>query len=89
MIADIPLIFSLPLIISCFLCLYRVFRGPTSADRIVAVDILGILVVGFCALFTIYTPRKFFMDIGIAWAVLGFIGALAFAKYLEGKGFDE
>jgi multicomponent Na+:H+ antiporter subunit F len=53
------------------------------------VDILGILVVGFCALFTIYTPRKFFMDIGIAWAVLGFIGALALAKYLEGKGFDE
>lgn len=89
MMTDIPLIFSLPLIISCFLCLYRVFRGPTPADRIVAVDILGILVVGFCALFTIYTPRKFFMDIGIAWAVLGFIGVLAFAKYLEGKGFDE
>lgn len=89
MMTDIPLIFSLPLIISCFLCLYRVFRGPTPADRIVAVDILGILVVGFCALFTIYTPRKFFMDIGIVWAVLGFIGALALAKYLEGKGFDE
>jgi len=89
MMTNIPLIFSLPLIICCFLCLYRVFRGPTPADRIVAVDILGILVVGFCALFTIYTPRKFFMDIGIAWAVLGFIGALALAKYLEGKGFDE
>jgi len=53
------------------------------------VDILGILIVGFCALFTIYTPRKFFMDIGIAWAVLGFIGALTLAKFLEGKGFDE
>jgi len=89
MITNIPLIFSLPLIISCFLCLYRIFRGPTPADRIVAVDILGILVVGFCALFTIYTPRKFFMDIGIVWAVLGFIGALTLAKYLEGKGFDE
>jgi len=29
------------------------------------------------------------MDIGIAWAVLGFIGALTLAKFLEGKGFDE
>lgn len=89
MITSLPLIFSLFLIISCFLCLYRILRGPTSADRIVAVDILGILIVGFCALFTIYTPRKFFMDIGIAWAVLGFIGALTLAKFLEGKGFDE
>ena len=77
MMTNVPFIFSVLLIICCFLCLYRIFRGPTSADRIVAVDILGILVVGFCALFAVYTPRKFF------------IGALALAKYLEGKGFDE
>jgi len=77
------------LIASCFLCLYRVLRGPTSADRIVAVDILGILVVGFCALFVIYTSRTYFMDIGIAWALLGFLGALTLAKHLEGKGLDE
>jgi multicomponent Na+:H+ antiporter subunit F len=89
MILGIPAIFAAPLIVSCFLCLYRALRGPTSADRIVAVDILGILVVGFCALFVIYTPRAFFMDIAIAWALLGFLGALALAKYLEGKKFDE
>jgi multicomponent Na+:H+ antiporter subunit F len=89
MMTNVPFIFSVLLIICCFLCLYRIFRGPTSADRIVAVDILGILVVGFCALFAVYTPRKFFMDIAIVWVLLGFIGALALAKYLEGKGFDE
>ncbi len=89
MIIGIPAIFAVPLITSCFLCLYRVLRGPTSADRIVAVDILGILVVGFCALFVIYTPRTYFMDIGIAWALLGFLGVLTLAKHLEGKGLDE
>jgi len=89
MILGLPLIFAVPLIICCFLCLYRVFRGPTAADRIVAVDILGILVVGFAALFVVYTGRTYFMDIGIAWALLGFIGALTLAKYLEGKNFDE
>ena len=88
-ILDIPVIFAAPLIASCFLCLYRVLRGPTPADRIVAVDILGILVVGFCALFVIYTPRDYFMDIAIAWALLGFLGALTLAKYLEGKRLDE
>jgi len=50
---------------------------------------MGILVVGFCALFVVYTPRKYFMDIAIAWTLLGFIGALTLAKYLEGKRFDE
>ena len=89
MILGLPLIFAVPLIICCFLCLYRVFRGPTAADRIVAVDILGILVVGFAALFVVYTGRTYFMDIGIAWALLGFIGALTLAKYLEGRSFDD
>ena len=71
------------------MCLYRMFRGPTSADRIVALDILGILVIGFCAFATVFVPRRFLMDIALTWAILGFVGALALAKYLEGKQFDE
>jgi multicomponent Na+:H+ antiporter subunit F len=77
------------LLISCFLCLYRVLRGPTAPDRIVAIDILGILIVGVCALLCIPTGRSWYIDIGIAWALQSFIGALALAKYLEGRGFDE
>jgi len=88
-ISGMPLYFSLTLIICCFLCLYRVYRGPTSADRIVAIDILGILILSFCVFATVFIGRRFLMDIALAWAVLGFIGTLALAKYLEGKHFDE
>jgi len=70
-------------------CLYRILRGPTPADRIVAIDILGILVVGFCAVLGIPTGRPWYIDIGIAWALQSFIGTIALAKYLEGKGFEE
>ncbi|MFQ5951941.1 MAG: monovalent cation/H+ antiporter complex subunit F [Candidatus Omnitrophota bacterium] len=77
------------LILSCVLCLYRIFRGPTGADRIVAIDIFGIMIVGFCAVLTISTNRSWYIDIGIAWALQSFIGTLAFSKYLEGKSFDE
>lgn len=77
------------IILACFLCLYRVCRGPTSADRIVAIDILGIMIVGLCAILTISTGRSWYIDIGIAWALQSFISTLALSKYLEGKGFDE
>jgi multicomponent Na+:H+ antiporter subunit F len=74
----------------CFLlCLFRVMRGPTSADRAVAIDTIGILIVGFCAILSIPTGRDWYIDIAIAWALQSFIGALALAKYLEGRGFDE
>ncbi|MDD5005833.1 MAG: cation:proton antiporter [Candidatus Omnitrophica bacterium] len=70
-------------------CLYRIFKGPTAADRAVALDILGILVVGFCVILGVVTKRSWYIDIAIAWALQSFIGTLALAKYLEGKNFDE
>lgn len=77
------------LLLAAGMCLYRIGRGPTAADRIVAVDILGILIVGFCAILSISTGRSWYMDIGIAWALQSFISTLALAKHLEGKGFEE
>jgi len=70
-------------------CLWRIAKGPTSADRAVAIDILGILVLGFCAILGIPTGRDWYIDIGIAWALQSFISTLALAKYLEGRNFDE
>lgn len=72
-----------------FLCLYRILGGPTAADRLVSIDILGILIVGFCALLSLSTGRSWYLDIGIAWALQSFIGVLALTKYLEGRSFDD
>jgi len=70
-------------------CLYRVIRGPSVADRMVGLDIFGILVVGICAIMAILTGRNFILDIGIAWIILSFIGTLTLAKYLSGKKLNE
>jgi len=70
-------------------CLFRVIRGPSIADRMVGIDIFGILVVGICAILAIQTGRNFILDIGIAWIILSFIGTLTLAKYLSGKKLNE
>lgn len=77
------------LLLCCFLCLYRIARGPTAPDRTVAIDILGIVIVGFCALLAVITGKDFYINLAITWALLSFIGTVALAKYLEGRGFDE
>jgi len=77
------------LLLCAFLCLFRVLGGPTAADRLVSIDILGILIVGFCAILSLTTGRPWYLDIGIAWALQSFIGVLALTKYLEGRSFDE
>lgn len=83
------IIFVIILLICAFLCLYRIGAGPTPPDRTVAIDILGILMVGFCALLSLYTGKDLYMNVAIAWALLAFIGTTALAKYLEGRTFDE
>ena len=77
------------IILACVLCLYRIWKCPTGSDRIVVIDVLGIMIIGLCALLTICTHRSWYIDIGIAWALQSFISTLALSKYLEGRGFDE
>ncbi|HIC95968.1 TPA: hypothetical protein EYP12_04980 [Candidatus Bipolaricaulota bacterium] len=73
----------------CFLCLYRIGAGPTPPDRTVAIDILGIVIVGFSALFTLITGKDYYMNIALVWALIAFIGTIALAKFLEGRSYDE
>lgn len=69
--------------------LFRVIVGPSPADRIVAVDILGVLIIGLLALLGIWYDQSFFMDIGLIWALMSFIASLAFSKILEGRSLDD
>lgn len=77
------------MLVSVLLCLVRIALGPTAADRIMAIDILGIVIVSFCAFLTFQTGRSWYLDIAISWSLLNFIGTITLAKYLEGRGLDE
>lgn len=81
--------FFILLLIGAVMCLYRIMVGPTPPDRMVAIDIMGILVVGMCALYAVLTGKGFYLYISISWAILAFVGTLALAKFLEGRSFDE
>ena len=76
------------ILFSSTLVLLRVIFGPSAADRIVAVDILGVLIIGMLALFGLHHKEAFFMDIGLIWALLSFVATLGFAKILEGRNLD-
>ena len=77
------------LIIPCFLCLYRAGKGPTVPDRMVAIDILGILVVGVCGVLGYMLNLHFLIDIALAWIYISFVGTIALAKCLEGRNLDD
>ena len=63
--------------------LYRVFRGPTAADRIAALDALDLLVALALALYSLYTGRGIYLDIALVVALLGFVGTVFVGRYME------
>lgn len=77
------------LAISAFLCLFRIARGPTISDRMVGVDIMGIIFVGVTALTGVLFNLSYLIDIAIVLALISFIGTLALAKYLERRTLDD
>lgn len=77
------------LAIGGFLCLFRIYQGPSISDRAVGVDIMGILFVGITALSALFYDLAYLMDLSITLALFSFIGTLALAKYLEKRSLDD
>ena len=77
------------LLACCAMCLYRIGRGPTAPDRTVAIDVLGTVVVGFVAILVAVTGREYLLNVALVWSLISFVGTLALAKHLVGKGLDD
>ncbi|ETP68237.1 monovalent cation/H+ antiporter subunit F [Planococcus glaciei] len=70
--------------------LYRLVKGPTVADRVVALDALGVALVSIVALLSLIIGTEFFLEIILLLSILSFIGTTAFAKFIErGEIFDR
>ena len=61
----------------------RLVRGPTLPDRVVALDLLGVLSAGAIALYSIRTHESTLLPVAIVMALVMFVGTVAFALYLE------
>jgi len=72
------------LLLAIILGLYRLIKGPTNADRIVALDILTTATVVLIAFFAWYFQRIIYLDIALVYAVLSFIAVIVLGRYLEG-----
>lgn len=62
----------------------RFVKGPTAADRTVALDTLTTIFVAAFVLLAFVFNSFIYIDVALVYGVLGFIGVLVIARYLEG-----
>lgn len=61
----------------------RLVKGPTLPDRIVAMDLFGMLVVGLIVVLAGRSGVRETLDAAIVIALIGFLGTIAYATYVE------
>jgi multicomponent Na+:H+ antiporter subunit F len=61
----------------------RLVKGPTLPDRIVAMDLFGVLVVGVIVVLAGWSGVRATLDAAIVIALVGFLGTIAYATYVE------
>ncbi|MCM3786772.1 Na(+)/H(+) antiporter subunit F1 [Neobacillus mesonae] len=64
-------------------CLYRVLKGPSMADRITALDTIGIHLIGSVAVLSMLFHTQAYVDIILLIGILAFISTVAFARFIE------
>ena len=77
------LIAAIVLVVLAVALVYRIFRGPTAADRIAALDALDLILALALALYSLHTGRGIYLDIALVVALLGFISTVFVGRYIE------
>ncbi len=72
-------------LVSIALTFVRMIKGPTAADRTVALDGMTIITISLIVYIAYYMNRIIYLDIAIVYALMSFIGVVAVARYLEGR----
>jgi multicomponent Na+:H+ antiporter subunit F len=84
---DVSLVIAMALIgVEMALVVYRLLRGPTLADRILALDTLSMLGLGFIGVFAMLSRLFMALDIALALALTSFLATAALARYLARRG---
>lgn len=69
--------------IALLLVLVRAILGPTTSDRILALDTLGMMLVAIIGMVMLLHETVVYADIALVVAIIGFVGTITMAKFIE------
>lgn len=69
--------------VSILAALLRVLMGPSLADRVVALDLVAYLAMGFLTAYAILMGEETFIDAALVLGLLAFLGTIAVGRYIE------
>jgi multicomponent Na+:H+ antiporter subunit F len=72
-----------------FIAFFRLVVGPSLPDRVIALDLFAMLVVGVIVVFSVQSGQAVYLEAAVVVGLITFLGTVAFARYLERREHDE
>ena len=88
MLENVAPLVATTLVAALLIAFIRLVKGPTLPDRIVAMDLIGVLVIGLIVVLAATTGVRETLDAAIVIALIGFVATVAYATYVE-RGHPE
>lgn len=70
------------LLASMAMAIWRLAVGPSLADRVVALDFIALVFIGFIGVTALVKEQYAYLDVGIALALVAFLSTVALARYI-------
>jgi multicomponent Na+:H+ antiporter subunit F len=84
---SVPFLVALTMLAAAaVLTFIRLAKGPTLPDRVIAIDLIGVLLVCLLVLMAGVTAQGTFLDVAMVVALISFVGTVAYAQYIEREG---
>ena len=84
---SLPFLIALTmLVVAAGLTFIRLAKGPTLPDRVIAIDLIGVVLVCMLVLMAGVTAQQAFLDVAMVIALISFVGTVAYARYIERDG---
>ena len=84
---NVPVLIVLTMLaVAAGLTFIRLAKGPTLPDRVIAIDLIGVLLVCLLVMMAGVTAQQAFLDVAMVVALISFVGTVAYARYIEREG---
>jgi multicomponent Na+:H+ antiporter subunit F len=69
-----------------FICMFRAIKGPSAADRLIAINVIGTKTIILIIIVSFLLNETYFVDVAIVYALISFLSSIVIAKYIENLG---
>ena len=75
--------------VTIFACMFRAIKGPSAADRLIAINVISTKTIVLILIVSFLLNETYFVDVAIVYALISFLSSIVISKFIENLGGEK